>query len=708
MTTIVEMLSPMIGAITWALLHFLWQGGLVALLLALVLGCQRRSSAAARYRTASVALAIMFVLPIITALNYDSLAHSRATLDDRAAALPAAALSTDPSAGSALTRGGIARVESQSTLNGASGRIGVLGPIAMSLAELLEQAQPLRPWFFSAWLLGALALSLLHVGGWRRLNHLRRIGVGPVPEEWALAVEQLSRRLGLPRAIRVLQSSLIEVPTVIGYLSPVMLIPVSAFTGLGTDQLRGIIAHELAHIKRRDYLVNLLQIVAETLLFFHPALWWVSRRIRIERENCCDDMAVAVGEDRLVFASALVNLESLRPLSGNLALRADGGSLRYRIHRLLGVDAMNSTHNRPWLSGIFLASLLIAGAAAISLAVDNPRGADAAGDPATIQLASAEYSAMEKEFAVEGRWESEEIGNVAILNLRTKKRGNRMNVSLGLSGAEKNEFASGPDDFTLRRDAGTLYFTGEWDDERNFEASGRFGFMPDEDFQRKADVRGLKDSEMLILAVHDMGYDYLDSLDDLGYDQPDGDELVALAIHGVSIEFIEGMRELDYKPSLDRCVEWRIHGVDPDFVGEMTEIGIKDLTEDELTAMRIHGVSPEFAREMADAGFESVDADELVSWRIHGVSSHFVHGMHEAGVHGMHEDELTAMRIHGVSVEFVNELDELGYEDLDADDLVSMRIHGVTPRFIRRILEDSSERPSIDELVKMKIHGIRN
>jgi beta-lactamase regulating signal transducer with metallopeptidase domain len=610
----------------------------------------------------------MLLLPILTALSFEGSAARRGEAgfstavfsagDGAPQAGPAAAsaeLGGDPAAGSASS-----------------------GSRVPLLSRWLSRAEPLRPWCFAAWLIGVFFLSLLHAAGWRRLRRLCRVGVRPVPPEWEEVASRISLRLGLPRAVRVLQSSLVEVPAIVGYFSPVLLIPASALTGLAPEQLRGIIAHELAHVKRRDYLVNLLQIVAETLLFFHPALWWVSRRIRAERENCCDDMAIAQGEDRLAFARALVSLESLRPRYENLALRADGGSLRQRVHRLLGVDAMTDTSNRPWLSGIFLASLLIAGAAVLSLAVADTRVAGVQSPPPTIQLASSALADTEDDFAVEGRWESERISGVSILTLQSRQRGDRMQMSLRLSDAEQREFESGPDGFVLRRDAGSFTFSGEWDGSGDIEGEGRFGFVPDREFQRKVGIRGLKDRELLILAARDVGYAYLAALDELGYGKPDDDDLMALTIHGVSIEFIEEMRAIGYEPSLDRCVEWRIHGV-----------------------------SPDFARRMAEAGYETVDGDQLVEWRIHGVSPEFVEGMKKAGVRGLNVDELTAMRIHGVSVDFVRDLDELGYAELEADDLVAMRIHGVSTSYIQRILDKTNENPSVDDLIKMKIHGIR-
>src|SRR4029079_1809460 len=106
-------------------------------------------------------------------------------------------------------------------------------------------------------------------------------------------LQQSAQRLGVKRAVKVLQSVLIQTPVVVGFFRPTILLPLCVATGLPESQLELILAHELAHIRRHDYVVNLLQTLVETLFFYHPAVWWLSRQIRNERENCCDDIVMA-------------------------------------------------------------------------------------------------------------------------------------------------------------------------------------------------------------------------------------------------------------------------------------------------------------------------------------------------------------------------------------------------------------------------------
>ena len=140
-------------------------------------------------------------------------------------------------------------------------------------------------------------------------------------------------------AVQLLESTRVAVPMAVGWLRPAILLPVTALTGLPSDQLEAILAHELAHTRRYDYLVNLIQSAVETLLFYHPAVWWVSGRIRVEREHCCDDQAVAACGDRVLYARALAALEEQRGSGWRLAPSARDGSLLARVRRLLGVSA---------------------------------------------------------------------------------------------------------------------------------------------------------------------------------------------------------------------------------------------------------------------------------------------------------------------------------------------------------------------------------
>jgi hypothetical protein len=178
-------------------------------------------------------------------------------------------------------------------------------------------------------------------------------GARPLSGLWLERAAEIARKLSVSGPVKVLESSLVSVPTAVGWLRPAILLPASAFTGLTPQQLEAVLAHELAHVRRHDYLVNVLQTGVETLLFYHPAVWWVSRQIRAEREHVCDDMAVRVTGDAMTYARALTRIERLRTTAPRLAMAADGGSLRFRVSRLVE-GPPNPRHLSPLLVGLFL------------------------------------------------------------------------------------------------------------------------------------------------------------------------------------------------------------------------------------------------------------------------------------------------------------------------------------------------------------------
>ena len=208
---------------------------------------------------------------------------------------------------------------------------------------------------------GVVVLSVRLLLCWMNVGRLSRRGTSPVSESVASMFNALVDRVGASRSVRLLESSLVQVPTVLGAIRPVILLPATAVTGLSTSQLEAILAHELAHVRRHDYLVNLLQTAIETLLFYHPVVWWVSRRIRDERENCCDDVASAVCGDRIEYAQALVRMDEIRGTTPQLAVAATGGSLLQRVRRLVAAPGRTSGEGRRpwWLGGAIPLSLLL-------------------------------------------------------------------------------------------------------------------------------------------------------------------------------------------------------------------------------------------------------------------------------------------------------------------------------------------------------------
>ena len=339
--------EPAAQAIGWALLQFVWQGALIGALTAATLAALRRSAADVRYVVSTIALCLMLTIPVVTAVQGISAARASATSSEHRVQ-PATRVQAVPDAPAQTTSAarGCATAWQQGTLP--------LLPPRPERGTFAGSRPGSSPRGLSACCSSPCDWPLDGCG----CSHLRTHAATPAPGSIGEVAARLARRLHVSRGVRLLESSIVEVPTVVGWLKPVILIPTSALAGLSPLQLEAILAHELAHIRRHDYLVNLLQTLVETLLFYHPAVWWVSKQIRIERENCCDDLAVSLCGDPILYAQALADLEHLRGAGANLALAANGGSLLHRVKRLLGAPS-HAGRAPGWLAGAVSVALLV-------------------------------------------------------------------------------------------------------------------------------------------------------------------------------------------------------------------------------------------------------------------------------------------------------------------------------------------------------------
>jgi beta-lactamase regulating signal transducer with metallopeptidase domain len=327
--------QPAAQSVAWALLQFVWQGTAIATVTAAALFLLRRGAADVRYVVASVGMALMLTLAVVTGaqryqmLRSESASQSAVVFRD-GMTFDRLEVSETPGA-----------VQPQASRSSAAHSI--------NWTAVLDVVPAL-------WSAGVLFLTLRLLTGWMWMQRLRVQGVKVPAESIRYTAAQLAKRLHLRSTIAILESTRVDVPTVIGWLKPLVLLPASAIAALSPSQLEAILAHELAHVRRHDYLINLLQTIVETLLFYHPAVWWISRRIRIERENCCDDLAVSLCGDPIAYANALADLESLRSSIGSFrrldrtAMAATGGSLLQRVRRLLGAPAAHSGGRPAWLA----------------------------------------------------------------------------------------------------------------------------------------------------------------------------------------------------------------------------------------------------------------------------------------------------------------------------------------------------------------------
>jgi beta-lactamase regulating signal transducer with metallopeptidase domain len=663
MTSWKEILDePLFRKLSLVLLHFLWQAALVALVYAgLDFAARRRGArSTVRYALACAALAVMVALPVRT---FAASGHAAASAEVTAGDPSGQSRSAFETAGTAMT----------SMAGDAPARL------LATFSRWTERAAALRPFCMAAWLAGVAALSLRLVLGWTVATRLTHRGAAPARPDLVQAMARLARRLSLSRPVRLLESAAVGVPVAIGVLRPAILLPMSGLTGLSAPQIEALLAHELAHVRRNDYFVNLLQSVAETLFFYHPAVWWVSGRIRAERENCCDDLAISVTGDAHLYACALVDLEERRGGRRALAVAADGGDLLRRVARLFPAAAVRTPgHTRRVAGGVALSAILLTGAA--------------------LRVGPNVPASM---LAVESGTPAEETAPSAVRTARPKPA-RAVPAGPGFVRASRGDVS--PSDPTPPPDEGEpeINPSPASDDVVVVAANGTATSpSPDE----KTDSGALTLDEIRSLRVHNVTPEFIAKIRALGYDRATVDELVSLRIHGVSPDSIAAFQKLFGRISLERAVEFAIHGVTPDFVEEMRNAGLR-LSAEQAVSMRIHGATPEFVRAIKDAGFGDVSPDGVVSLRIHGVDVAFAREMRTLGFADASLDELTSFRIHGVTPEFVRQVNAAGLTGLSADEATSLRIHGVTPEFLREVKGLKVRVESADDATSLRIHGV--
>jgi len=677
--------KPIFQALGWTLIHFIWQGALIAILYVSVSVLLRRFTANVRYAAACGAMLLMLIAPAATMFavirgQAPSLAGASSETIGQAQPANVIALSTDDQQGIVTSK-----VEPAAASHGS--------PMKQWAVERLPLAMP---WLLAVWFMGVLLLSLRFAGGLVTAQRLKRVDDSAVVQLWQEKLIALCVRLRVSRPVRLCESALVEVPTVIGWLRPVILIPISAVTGLSAEQLEALLAHELAHIRRCDYLVNLLQTTIETLLFYHPAVWWVSRQIRQEREHCCDDLAVAACGDVLTYARALAGLEQLRVAEPHLAVAASGGSLLVRIQRLLRHRAPARYGFENWLAGVLaLATVFGLLAAAETALLSRDVKAAAVQDAVTLSPVASDPRVA---------------GQTTNSILRT---GDRVTPDQSFKHAEEasREEASRMDPATTvqQQNAQTQNDQAQ-NDTAHSEAPAQEPASSPQDFISEmvsAGLTNLKIDQVVALKIHGVTAQFVRELVGIVTKKLTADEIIAMKIHGVSPAYANqfkamGLNGLD----ADELVAFAIHGVTPQFVNEIKEAGLVNADPDSLVAFRIHGVTTAFIQQMKDLGFTSLSGDEVTAFRIHGVTPEFVQAMRSIIRGKLSADNLTGLRIHGVSPEYIKGLEAIGYTNLTADQLIGWKIHGVTPGFISSIKEAGYPRITADQLAEFRIFGV--
>lgn len=327
--------ESVVSALGWTLVHSVWQGTLIAIIAVGGFTVLNKRSASLRYNFGIILLSLQLLTSIVTFFYYQLITPVKNLANN--------------------------------SLNSLSTPVRNIPLNWQKVDYNLSMATKIQIWLnmhiyelVICWLIGAAFLMLRFAAGWIYTERLRSSARIVMDKEWRVRFGVLTAKLNISQSVEFRQTTKILTPMVIGAFKPVVLIPFGFLTGFSTSQIEAILAHELAHIRRNDYLVNMLQSFVEVVFFFHPALWWISEKVRTEREHCCDDIALTVCNDKMSLAKALVKVaewQSAPHLA--MAFASKKPLLLNRISRVLGIDSKPKRILVNWPVTLVFLSLMV-------------------------------------------------------------------------------------------------------------------------------------------------------------------------------------------------------------------------------------------------------------------------------------------------------------------------------------------------------------
>jgi beta-lactamase regulating signal transducer with metallopeptidase domain len=603
-----------------SLLHFLWQGAALAAGAAAAIAVARRAST--RYAIAIGALILMVAAPVMT---YMVLGNS-------------SPVQTAPG-------------QTQVPMIAPTVNLSALRVVPLAQSPVVSGS--LLTGFVELWFVGVLLSSLRTAGGFFIVTRLRRRDSKPMCSKLVVVCREMQQRLGITRVIRYCESLHLDAPAVVGWFRPVVLLPISALSGLTELQLRAVIAHELAHIRRLDAFFNLFQIAAETLLFYHPGVWWLSRRIRAERENCCDDIALGTCGNPAEYARALALMEEWRA-APSFAMAANRGPLASRVTRMLGIAEKGSSLRNAGLAfGVLcLAAALLAGNALFGL----------------VRSASAHSFSFQQSGA-----RNDKNGVIVITaprpNSQAKTKPNPSPAAPQASSqpGSQQSIAPGP------------------------KSQSYIDAMKAEGFEN------LSADDLIAMKVQGITPEYIHEIRAEGL-KPSADELVGMKVQGIDPEYIRSVRAMNLKMDIDSLIGMKVQGITPAYVEEMRKLGFKPDT-DELIGMKVQGITPEYVHQLNELNIHP-DVDDLIGMKVQGINADYVRSIRATGLNP-DKDEWIALKVQGVTEDFIKGLQAAGLKP-DVDEVVGAKVMGITPEFVDLARKHGFKDLDLNKLIQLK------
>jgi beta-lactamase regulating signal transducer with metallopeptidase domain len=622
-------------ALGWTLLHFLWQGTAVALAYAVIDRMTRRTSSALRYLVALGALTLMPLVVIATFAN------------EMRTSSPAKAITQREAAASRFYLNGISTPIAQDLTLVSS------ATVDRRRAWLADHLDPALPWIDGVWMIGVSLLALRAMGGWYQLHKLRTRALRIVPAEVERQFRQISRKIRLGRQISLRISEEVISPLAMGIWRATVILPVSAVLRMPASELEAVLAHELAHIRRFDYLCNLFQTAVESVLFFHPAVWWLSRTVRERREVCCDEIAVSVCADPVIYAQALLRLEEEKTARLELAIALKGpkGSLLRRVKLVLGDRGIAESGTT---SGV-----RVAAAALLAMGLlFGPRVRSVVAAP-LISVSQTTFNHATPALSLVAKPQSES----------TPVRAKPKSVDQGEANVSVTTMPAADVDVKVNVTPNTNVIIA--DEAVSVDLSSA---------ESTVQSSGTGDSQAPGRSSSIKGSTYIDEMKAAGYPldlNNDLDTLVALKSLGVTPEYAKSMAATGMgKPSVHDLIAMKSLGVTPEYLASLKQSGLGPKDLQEAVSMKALGVTPEYAAAMKQAGFSNLDARELVALKAQGMTPERAKWLKQQFPQATPEEMQRAAVFH-IDDKFIAEAKSHGFDTKDLDKLLRLKMSGL-------------------------------
>ncbi|MEY4905445.1 MAG: hypothetical protein RLZZ292_3260 [Bacteroidota bacterium] len=688
-TFIMTLLSENLDyAFGWMVIHSLWQATLIALISGIVLILLRKKSAKLKYILANIALCTVLLTAVATFSWYYHSVNRTKLID-----------LSETITNSTIAKGNKDLAVAEITPSPVSPTVRT-----WSVANFRDYFDRNLPLVVLVWLLGVTVFVLRLLGGISYIYYLRTRMNFPPDEYWLELLQGLLKRTSIRKTVELVESALVRTPMVVGYLKPLILFPLGAINRLSEQEVEAILAHELAHIMRHDYLFNILQSLVEALFYYHPAVWWMSAQIRDERESACDEIAIDLLGNSMKYAKALVIIQELAyfPFSPSLAFAGQNKSqFLMRMQRIL-----NQPQNKSNIMEKLIATLLVL-FTLIGLNIaqnDSPKYAyTKISENATIFTGDGNMP-----MKASGFWNALVENDEVCVTFNNSQKNNNWITNECFSKKEFSTLPTQDAEFTLQREAGTVTFKGKFEGNEGY---GKQSFVANEAFKKMLQEKGL-DTRGEELAFHaflaNVNATYFEELKNLGLNPLQSNEVQAFLIHRITAQnikdYISAFKSSNYTPSADEIIAMKLQGIDVAYIQKMNSANDNILSPEDVLACKIHNLQPEKMAELGKLVNEKMTHDDQLAFAIHGIDAAFIKEIQGMTSKKLSNDDIIGAKIQGINADFIQPFYSAGLaKNTDFDELIALKIHGVEPSDVKAFTNVGLRNLDAGKLAELKI-----